>query len=94
MYSFSLVQSMTFSNNNIVDALMMIQMILKQIINGSNIVWSLGFLIKSTVVATCTSSHQKIIIQVITKPTIMNNGLCVRFGILSPLLINQVYYSY
>lgn len=38
MYSFLLVQSMTFSNNNIVDALMMIQMILKLIINGLNIV--------------------------------------------------------
>ena len=85
---------MTFSNNNIVDALMMIQIILKLMINGSNIVCSLGFLIKSTVVATCISSHQKIIIQVITRPTIMNNELCVRFDILGPLLINQMYYSY
>ena len=85
---------MAFSNNNIVDPLMMIQIILKLIINGSNIVWSLGFLIKSTTVATWTSSHQKIIIQVITRPIIMNNELCIRFDILSPLLINRIYYSY
>ena len=85
---------MAFSNNNIVDPLMMIQMILKLIINGSNIVWSLGFLIKSTTVATWTSSHQKMIIQVITRPAIMNNELCVKFDILGPLFINQMYYSY
>ena len=85
---------MTFSNNNIVDALMMIQMILKLMINGSNIVCSLGFLIKSTVVATCISSHQKMIIQVITRPAIMNNELCVKFDILGPLFINRIYHHY
>lgn len=85
---------MAFSNNTIVDVLIMIQIILKLMINGSNIVWSLGFLIKSTVVATCTSSHQKIIIQVIVRPMMMNNELCVKFDILSSLLINRMYYSY
>lgn len=85
---------MAFSNNTIVDVLIMIQIILKLMINGSNIVWSLGFLIKSTVVATCTSSHQKIIIQVIVRPMMMNNELCVKLDILGPLLINQMYYNY
>lgn len=83
---------MTFSNNNIVDVLMMIQIILKLMINGSNIVWSLGFLIKSTTVATWTSSHQKMITQVIVRPMMMNNELCIKFDILSPSLIDQIYY--
>lgn len=82
------------NNNNIVDALIIIQIMFKLIINGSNIVCSLGFLIKSTSVATCTSNHQKIIIQVIIRPIIMNNELCVKSDILSPLLSNQIYYSY
>lgn len=83
---------MVFNNNNIVDALIIIQIMLKLTINGSNIVCSLGFLIKSTSVAICTSSHQKIIIQVIVKPMMMNNELCVKFDILSLLLIDQIYY--
>lgn len=79
---------MVFNNNNIVDALIIIQITFKLIINGSNIVYSLGFLIKSTSVAICTSNHQKIIIQVIARPIIMNNELCVEFGMSNPLLIN------
>lgn len=85
---------MVFSNNSIVDPLIIIQIMLKLIINGSNIVYSLGFLIKSITVATCTSNHQKIIIQVIIRPIIMNNELYVKFDMLSPLLIDQIYYSY
>lgn len=85
---------MVFNNNNIVDPLIIIQIIFKLIINGSNIVCSLGFLIKSIVVATCASNHQKIIIQVIVRPIIMNNELCVKFDMLSPLLINRIYYRY
>ena len=34
------------------------------------------------------------IIQVITRPTIMNNELCVKFDMLSPLIIDRIYYSY
>lgn len=83
---------MVFNNNNIVDVLIIIQITFKLIINGSNIVCSLGFLIKSTVVVICTSSHQKIIIQVIVRPIIINNELCVKFDMLSLLLINQIYY--
>lgn len=83
---------MVFNNNNIVDPLIIMQIMFKLIINGLNIVCSRGFLIKSTVVAICTSSHQKIIIQVIVRPIIMNNELCVKFDMLSLLLINQIYY--
>lgn len=68
-------------------ALIIIQIMLKLIINGSNIVCSLGFLIKSIVVAICTSSHQKIIIQVIVRPIMMNNELCVKFDMLNPPFI-------
>lgn len=85
---------MVFNNNNIVDALIIIQIMFKLIINGSNIVCSLGFLIKLIIVATCTSSHQKIIMQVIIRPIIINNELCVKFDMLNTLLINQIYHHH